>query len=97
MSHVSDQFIAYTGDTDLATLLNRDTFEPNAAVFAFHEASTSKDTWGMVVLVLRGFFFKTPFSFRFPHSHVLLCSPPQSCGQGHGMPPLICFDDYACT
>ena len=51
--HVSDQFIAYTGDTDLAILLNRDTFEPNAAVFAFHEASTSKDTWGMEVLVVR--------------------------------------------
>ena len=54
MLHVSDRFIAYTGDTDLAFLLDRDTFEPNAAVFAFHEASTSKDTWGMVVLVVRG-------------------------------------------
>ena len=51
---VSDQLIAYIGDTDLAILLNRDTFEPNAAVFAYQEASTSKDTWSMVVLVVRG-------------------------------------------
>ena len=42
---VSDQFISYTSDTDLVILLNRDTSEPNAAVFAFHGASTSKDTW----------------------------------------------------
>ena len=33
--HVSDQFIAYTGDTDLAILLDRGAFEPNPAVFAF--------------------------------------------------------------
>ena len=33
--------IAYTGDTDLAILPNRNTFEPNAAAVAFHEASTS--------------------------------------------------------
>ena len=80
VSQVSDQFIPYTGDTDLAIVLNRDTFEPNDAVFAFHEASISKDTWG------HGSpcgprTFKTPFSFRFTHSQVLLCSPPQSRGQ----------------
>ena len=51
---VSDQFIAYTGDTDLALLLNRDTFQPNAAVLVIHEASSSKDTWGMAALVVRG-------------------------------------------
>ena len=49
---VSDQFIAYTGDTDLAILLNR--FKPNPAVYAFKEASTSKDTWGMVLHIVRG-------------------------------------------
>ena len=43
--HVSDQFIAHMGNTDLAILLNRDTFEPNP---------TSKDTWSMVVLAVRG-------------------------------------------
>ena len=37
--HVSDQFIAYTGNTDLAVLLNKDTFKPNPAVYAFQEAS----------------------------------------------------------
>ena len=26
--HISDQFMAYTGNTDLAILLNKDTFEP---------------------------------------------------------------------
>ena len=51
---VSDQFIAYTSDTDLAILLNRDTIEPNAAVLAIHEASSSKDTWAMAALVVRG-------------------------------------------
>ena len=49
MCPISDQFNAYTGDTDLAILLNRDTFEPNPAVYASQEASSSKDTWGMVV------------------------------------------------
>ena len=52
--HITDQFIAYTGNTDLAILLNRDIFEPNPAVFAFHEVSTSKETWGMVILIVRG-------------------------------------------
>ena len=41
----SDQFLAYTGNTDLAILLNKDTFEPDPMVFAFKEDSTSKDTW----------------------------------------------------
>ena len=41
--HITDQFIAYTGNTDLAILLNKDNFEPNPAVFAFNEASTSRD------------------------------------------------------
>ena len=54
VTHVTDQVIAYTGNTNLAILLNRDTFEPNHAVLAFQEASSSKDTWCMVVLVVRG-------------------------------------------
>ena len=33
--HITDQFIAYTGNTDLAIPLNKDTFKPNPAVFAF--------------------------------------------------------------
>ena len=51
---VSDQFVAYTGGTDLAILLNKDTFEPDSAVFAISKASFSKDTWGMAALVVRG-------------------------------------------
>ena len=51
---VSDQFITYTGGTDLAIMLNKDTFEPDTAVFVITEASSSKDTWGMAALVVRG-------------------------------------------
>ena len=35
-------------------LLNKDTFEPDPVVFAFKEDSTSKGTWGMVLLIVRG-------------------------------------------
>ena len=42
--HISDQFIAYTGNTDLAILLIKDTLESTPAVYKFNEASTSKDT-----------------------------------------------------
>ena len=52
--YITDQFIAYTGNTDIAILLNKDTFEPDPAVFAFNEASTSKGTWSMVLLIARG-------------------------------------------
>ena len=46
--------IAYTGNTDLAILLDKDTFEPDPMVLAFKEDSTSKSTWGMVLLIVRG-------------------------------------------
>ena len=52
--HISDQFIAHTGNTDLAILLNKDTFEPDPTVLAFRENSTSKGTWCMVLLIVRG-------------------------------------------
>ena len=48
--HITDQFIACTGNTDLAILLNKDTFELNPAVLAFNEASTSKETWSMLMV-----------------------------------------------
>ena len=44
--HISDQFIAYTGNTDLAILLNKDTFEPDPKVLTYKVDSTSKGTWG---------------------------------------------------
>ena len=52
--HFSDQFLAYTGNTDLAILLNKDTFKPDPVVHAFREDSTSKGAWGMVLLIVRG-------------------------------------------
>ena len=73
--HITDQFIGYTGNTQLANLLNEDTSEPNPAVFAFDEASTNKDTWGMVLLIVRGLLrrpslFGTPtVTFCSVHTH----------------------------
>ena len=52
--HTSDQFMAYTGNTDLAILLNKDTFEPAPIVLTFKVDSTSKGTWGMILLIVRG-------------------------------------------
>ena len=52
--HISDQFMAYTGNTDLAILLNKDTFEPDPKVLTFKADSTSKGTWGVILLVVRG-------------------------------------------
>ena len=52
--HISDQFIAHTGNTDLAILLNKDTFEPDPVVLTYKVDSTSKGTWGMVLLIVRG-------------------------------------------
>ena len=51
--HNSNQFIAHTGNTDLAILLNKDTFEPDPTVLAFRESSRSKSTWSMVLLIVR--------------------------------------------
>ena len=39
---------------DLAILLNKDTFEPDPTVLTFKADSTSKSTWGMVLLIVRG-------------------------------------------
>ena len=39
--HISDQFIVHSGNTDLAFLLNKDTFEPDPTVLAFRECATS--------------------------------------------------------
>ena len=52
--HVSDHFNAHTGGNDLAILLDKDTSEPGAAVISIVEASSSKDTWGLVARVERG-------------------------------------------
>ena len=46
-------FLAYTDNTDLAILLNKDNFEPDPFVTSFKVDSTSKNTWGMVLLIVR--------------------------------------------
>ena len=51
--HISDYFRAYTDNSDLAILLNKDTFEPDPIVLTFKADSTSKNTWGMVLLIVR--------------------------------------------
>ena len=51
--HISAYFLAYTENTDLAILLNKDTFEPDPFVTSFKVDSTSKNTWGMVLLIVR--------------------------------------------
>ena len=51
--HISDYFRAYTDNTDLAILLNKDTFEPDPFVTSFKVDSTSKNTWVMVLLIVR--------------------------------------------
>ena len=52
--HISDQFMENTGNTDFAMLLNKDTFEPDTKVLTFKADSTSKSTWGTVLLIVRG-------------------------------------------
>ena len=54
MFRTSDQFMAFTDNTDLAILLNKDTFEPDLIVLTFKADSTSKGTSGMVLLIVRG-------------------------------------------
>ena len=52
--HISDQFLVSTGNTDLAILLIKDTFEPDPTVLTYKVDSTSKGTWGIVLLIVRG-------------------------------------------
>ena len=52
--HILNQFIAHTGNTDLAILLNKDAFKPDPIVLTFKADSSSKGTWGMVLLIVRG-------------------------------------------
>ena len=52
--HISDQFLVGTGNTDLVILLNKDTFESDPVVLTYKVDSTSKSTWSMVLLIVRG-------------------------------------------
>ena len=51
--HISAHFLAYTDNTDLAILLNKVTFESDPFVTSFKVESASKNTWGMVLLIVR--------------------------------------------
>ena len=50
---ISDQFIANTGNTDLAILLDKDAFEPEPVVVTVKAESTSIGAWSMVLLIVR--------------------------------------------
>ena len=40
--------------SDLAVLLNKDTFEPDPIVITFKADATSRGTWGMILFIVRG-------------------------------------------
>ena len=67
--HVSDYFRAYTDNTDLAVLLNKDTFEPDPVVLTFKADSASKNTWGMVILIVRAMLRRPSLSGTPTQSH----------------------------
>ena len=71
-------FLVCTGNTDLAILLNKDTFEPDPIVLTFKVDSTSKGTWGMVLLNFRG-LLRRP-SLWFTDCYFLLGTHSQRCG-----------------
>ena len=52
--HISEQFHTYTDGDNLAILLNKDTFLPNADKHPIVEESASKNTWGLTALIVRG-------------------------------------------
>ena len=52
--HISTQFDTCTDGDGLAILLNTDTFLPDAVKFPITEESTSKSTWSLTALVVRG-------------------------------------------
>ena len=78
--HISDQFIAYTGNTDLAILLNKDTFEPDPMVVAFMEELHKQRYLGHGP-THRSSTASTPFTFWNTDGYILLCTHPQCRGQ----------------
>ena len=69
--HISAHFLSYTDNTDLAILLNKDTFEPDPFVTSCRVDSTSKNTWGMVLLIVRAMLRRPSL---FGSSTVTFCS-----------------------
>ena len=58
--YVSEQFHTYTDGDNLAILLNKDTFLPNADKHPIVEESASKNTWGLTALIVRGHLRRPP-------------------------------------
>ena len=85
---VSGQFHANTNGNDLAILLNKDTFVSGSAVFPITEPPTSKDTWGLAALVVRG-LLRRPSVADSSHSHIFFAEftstikSPRSVMQPH--------------
>ena len=80
VSHISDQFMAHTGNTDLAILLNKDTFEPDPIVLTFKADSTSKGTW-VYGLAHCSRPPETSLSFWFTDCYLLLSTHSQRRGE----------------
>ena len=74
--HISDQFMAFTDNTDLAILLNKDTFEPDPTVLASRESSRSKGTWGYGPSN-RSRSAAPPLTCRDTNGHILLSAHSQ--------------------
>ena len=68
--HISDYFRAYTDNMDLAVLLNKDTFEPDPTVLTFKADSTSKNTWGIVLLIVRALLHRPSLSGTHTVTHI---------------------------
>ena len=70
--HVTDQCHTNTDGNDLTILLNNDTFEHRAAVISITEPSTSKDTWGLLLLLrvacYDALLLRTPPQSLFAHN-----------------------------
>ena len=58
--HISDQFHTYSDEKDLAILLNKDKFLPNAVKYPIIEESTSRTTWGLTALIVCGHLRRPP-------------------------------------
>ena len=76
---ISEQFLVCTGNTDLAILLNKGTFEPDPKVLTYKVASTSKGSWGMVFTHLSR-SPATPISLWITDCYILLSTHSQRCG-----------------
>ena len=65
----------------LLSCSTRTTFEPDTTVLAFRESSTSKGTWGIMVLRIVRALLRRPFTCRDTNCHILLSTHPQCCCQ----------------